>query len=975
MPFIKSLRAKTLLFALVPMVLVLVVAATIASSAYERVARDVVTQRDTELARVSAARLSEGLSQYTQPLQGIAVEDNVRSMEPARLDSAIERAQSLLHAFDGGVAIYNAEGLALAPRQATDFPVPSKLDQMRGTLRPVYSDVFEDAASGEDVILIGVPIVGDDGEFKGMLAGTCTLKYSLLGATYARVLEFEAGRSGYAYLVDGNRRVIYHRDSAQVGMELDTVPVIQVTEGKIGAVITEDASGETVVSGFAPVPGTGWGVVTRERWDVVMEPIRRYGALILWIMALGSVTSGALVFFSISQVLKPIRNLTRGAERIAGGDFDHTVVVNTGDEIEHLAHQFNAMSVVLKESFAELEKRLAERQRAEADMARASEALRESEEKYRLLVENQTDLIIKVDAEAKFQFVSPSYCALFGKAADELLGNSFMPLVHEDDRESTARAMEDLYRPPHTAYVEQRAMTRDGWRWLGWMDTAVLDESGNVTAIIGVGRDITKRKQAEERAGHLLDQQVTFNQLALALGETRDLDSIYQTIYVHIQALVDAWGFIVSSYDDETQLIRAEYAMHKGVKVDVTGFPPIPLAEPGQGTQSQVIHTGEPLYTPDHRQALEMSRTEYVIEQDGTIRPGPPPEKEDDATRSALYVPMKVEGKTIGLMQLQSPRLDAYTREHIDVLAGMANVAAVAVENARLLDTLQRSNEELQRHREQLEELVAGRTAELNQRITESEQLNRAMANLLEDLQAANHSLETTSARLEEINQELDDFAYVISHDLKAPLRGISQLATWIGDDYANILDEDGKRKLHLLTDRVKRMHALINGVLQYSRIGRSQEQAHPVDLNHLVRDVIGLLAPPAHIRVDIEDELPVIVGEPTRLAQVFQNLVDNGIKFLDKPEGEITIGCIDQGTHWQFSVSDNGPGIEQRHHDRIFRLFQTLAPQATSTGIGLALVKRIVETSGGRVWVESTAGAGSTFYFTLPKREKGERV
>ncbi len=124
-------------------------------------------------------------------------------------------------------------------------------------------------------------------------------------------------------------------------------------------------------------------------------------------------------------------------------------------------------------------------------------ALRESEEKYRLLIKNQTDLIVKVDMDGRFQFVSPSYCIMFGKTENELLGKTFMPLVHEDDRESTAKAMEKLYQPPHTSYLEQRAKTNDGWKWLGWMDTAILDENKNVVAIIGVGRDISERKNAE----------------------------------------------------------------------------------------------------------------------------------------------------------------------------------------------------------------------------------------------------------------------------------------------------------------------------------------------------------------------------------------------------------------------------------------------------------------------------------------------
>ncbi|MEW8619024.1 MAG: PAS domain S-box protein [Candidatus Thiodiazotropha endolucinida] len=130
------------------------------------------------------------------------------------------------------------------------------------------------------------------------------------------------------------------------------------------------------------------------------------------------------------------------------------------------------------------------------DRKLAENALLESEEKYRLLVENQTDLVVKVDPEGRFDFVSPSYCKMFGTSEAELLGNKFMPLVHKDDQAKTLEAMQQLYHPPYSAYFEQRAMTSSGWRWLGWMDTAVLDKDGNVTAIIGVGRDITERIEA-----------------------------------------------------------------------------------------------------------------------------------------------------------------------------------------------------------------------------------------------------------------------------------------------------------------------------------------------------------------------------------------------------------------------------------------------------------------------------------------------
>ncbi|MBW2605040.1 MAG: PAS domain S-box protein [Deltaproteobacteria bacterium] len=141
------------------------------------------------------------------------------------------------------------------------------------------------------------------------------------------------------------------------------------------------------------------------------------------------------------------------------------------------------------------------------DRKRAEEKLQESEEKYRLLIKNQTDLVVKVDSEGRFEFVSPSYCKMFDKTEEELIGKKFMPLVHGDDQENTAKAMEALYQPPHTAYIEQRSMTKDGWKWLAWMDTSVLDKNENVVGIIGVGRDINSRKQAEEA---LLESEYKF---------------------------------------------------------------------------------------------------------------------------------------------------------------------------------------------------------------------------------------------------------------------------------------------------------------------------------------------------------------------------------------------------------------------------------------------------------------------------------
>lgn len=239
-------------------------------------------------------------------------------------------------------------------------------------------------------------------------------------------------------------------------------------------------------------------------------------------------------------------------------------------------------------------------------------------------------------------------------------------------------------------------------------------------------------------------------------------------------------------------------------------------------------------------------------------------------------------------------------------------------------------------------------------------------------LEKLNKDLELAVLNLGRSNKELQDFAYVVSHDLKAPLRGIKTLAQWISTDYAGSLDENGRDQLNLMLSRVDRMHNLIDGVLQYSRVGRVKENKVQINLNELVSEAIDMIAPPENIAITVENELPVIEFERTRIAQVFQNLLSNAIKFMDKPEGQVRIGCVEEDGFWKFSVADNGPGIEEKYFEKIFQMFQTLAPRddVESTGVGLTVAKKIVELYGGKIWLQSKVGQGSTFLFTLPKEQ-----
>lgn len=269
--------------------------------------------------------------------------------------------------------------------------------------------------------------------------------------------------------------------------------------------------------------------------------------------------------------------------------------------------------------------------------------------------------------------------------------------------------------------------------------------------------------------------------------------------------------------------------------------------------------------------------------------------------------------------------------------------------SAAIRDTTERKRQEalLRRTNEALEQRVAERTRELEAR---AEQLARS-------------------------NAELEQFAYVVSHDLKSPMRGISSLAQWISEDHAEALDQEGRRHLQLLQERTQRMHHLIDGVLAFARATR-ENMRRTLDVETLVANVVDGLSPPDGISVEVEGPLPEVIYDEVQLIQVFQNLIGNAIRHMGRKVGRITVAARQTGDAWEFSVRDTGIGIPERHHARIFRMFQTLHGPGgeRSTGIGLAIVKKIVESHGGRIWLECGLASGAEFRFTVSKTDAAAR-
>lgn len=226
------------------------------------------------------------------------------------------------------------------------------------------------------------------------------------------------------------------------------------------------------------------------------------------------------------------------------------------------------------------------------------------------------------------------------------------------------------------------------------------------------------------------------------------------------------------------------------------------------------------------------------------------------------------------------------------------------------------------------------------------------------------------TADLQRRTQELDQFVYVTSHDLKMPLRGITHLANWIAEDAAHVLPPTSQQHLDTLLGRVRLMERLLDDLLAYSRANRQGSPQEWVDLHALIQEITALLAPPPGFTITLVEPAAPLYTERVPLTTVLRNLVANAIQHHDRDEGRIQVSVRDNGDFVEFQVADDGPGIAPEHHQRIFEMFRILQAhgQGESSGMGLPVVKRIVEAYGGSIWLESELGQGAAFHFTWPK-------
>ncbi|MUL37415.1 PAS domain-containing protein [Gloeocapsopsis dulcis] len=621
--------------------------------------------------------------------------------------------------------------------------------------------------------------------------------------------------------------------------------------------------------------------------------------------------------------------------------------------------------------------------------------VQESEQRYRSLVIATSQIVWITDATGKVDDI-PAWRAYTGQTVAEVQGWSWLSAVHPEDRDRTAQTWNSAVQHKRLYDTEYRIRGADGnYRYFWVRGVPVIAEDGSVREWVGICADIHERKQVEEE---LKKSEKRYRDLANAMPlivwtaqPNGKMDYYNQRWFDYTgltpeQSTDSGWQAIIHPDDLPGCLHRWHHAISTGTFYEIeyrfrhkNGVYRWHLGKaiPVRDTHDQILSWVGTATDIDDRKCFE----EVLKESEVRFR-----SMADNAP-----VMIWVSGTDTLCYWFNQPWL-AFTGQKMEAEVGDGWTQKVHPEDKEAcLNTYlkafaarQRFEMEyrLQRADGEYRWLVntgvprfipggnfAGYIGSCVD-ITERKATEEALKHRAEELTYLTKILATTNTALEKRNQELDQFAYVASHDLKAPLRAIANLSQWIEEDIAEQLSAENRHQMDLLRGRVHRLEALIDGLLQYSRVGRIATPAEFISVKALLNEVITMLAPPPEFTIAITEDLPRLRTQKLPLFQVFSNLISNAIKHHNRHDGKIAISATDKGDFYEFTIADDGPGIASAYHDKVFGIFQTLEARdkVENTGVGLAIVKKIVESQGGRIYLVSQEGQGATFCFTWSK-------
>jgi PAS domain S-box-containing protein len=607
---------------------------------------------------------------------------------------------------------------------------------------------------------------------------------------------------------------------------------------------------------------------------------------------------------------------------------------------------------------------------------------------------------------------NPRHEAIFGYKPDTPSRDYFdwERRVHPED-------LEWIHQATHTARDEHQPLTiqyRVVWsdgslHWIDAQGRFFYDASGSPIRMIGVVRDITQSKQTENQ---LRESEERFRQAILGSPLPIILHAENGEVILVNTAWTDLSGYPAEeiptlsawaerAYGDQKEQVKAEIAKLYSINTRtregefaiktrsgerrIWDFSSAPLGQLPDGRRLVISTALDVTERKKYEEALYQSQTQFKatfeqaavgiahIDLEGRwLRVnqklcnilGYFPDELKTLTFQDITYPEDLEADLDYMRQLLAGEISTYSMEKryfqksgelvwIELTVALVRLEPEDSQNsARTLGTPQ---------------YFISVIEEINDRKRDQAELQARSR----ELSNFNGLLAQAAVLLEERNQELDRFVHIVSHDLKAPLRAISNLSQWIEEDIEGELSLDNQRQMQLLRERVARMEAMINGLLEYAKAGRTDAVIETVSVAELLKEVIDSLDPPQSFQIEVDSNMPTISSKRLLLSQVFANLISNAIKHHHRPDGLIRISSREKGNFYEFMVADDGPGIESKYHDSIFMIFQTVNSQNSpdSSGIGLSIVKKIIETEEGTIRLESKPGKGTIFYFTWPKQ------
>ena len=867
-----------------------------------------------------------------------------------------------------------------------------------------WGQPYYDEGAGEALMVTsGAPFYDQDDKFLGVATVDISLEH--LNHLLADLSSEQAfGAYTHAFLVNQEGIILGVDEQtllANPAMELLMTDIWTTQNGifkPLAEVVQGDQQGSRYITDpfshdaemlviHTDIKYTGWKLILLADRDFVLRDMEDLQQTLFYLILIVIVATIGMVALITKSITRPIESVTQEMQELYGAELRAGNAPETADEIVQLTHTFESMNRRIESTIQGLEAEMRKRKQAEEEYARVAE-------QWSTTFDSTRDAIWILDSNQRILRVNKTSERLFPAARANFIGNYCWEITHGTSEPVSGCPFLKAKKSLNRESMELKL----GEQWFLISVDPILNEDNELAGAVHIASDITERKKAEQKLRESEEQFRTaikrapipmiltdaqqdirlFNakfsqQFGYTLADISTAEQWWRTVYPdekYRQKVQDAWKVaITEAFENNTEIAMQEWdVISKDGSRRRVEFKMTPLGESSLIAMNDIterVEAQKALRESEKRLDLALS-----VANDGVW--------DWDLSSNEVYFDPRYY-KMAGYEVDEFPhRFEEFEKrvhpEDLDEVLSQAEKHLVGqIPSFQVEFRFRRKDGTwmwIQGAGKIVEEDEAGnplRFVGTHRDITERVAAKKELAQYREYLE---EEVALRTAQLEEINQELTDFAYVVSHDLKAPLRGISQLSAWIVEDYSAALDAEGQELLHLLIDRAKHMHALIDGILEYSRVGRLSEEKRCVDLKLLVTELIEDLPVRTQIQITVTDDLPIVTGHRTRLRQVFQNLVENAIKYMDKEVGRIAIGCVEAGEQWHFSVADNGPGIAEKYFEKVFQIFETLAPrdQTGSTGVGLALVKKIVEDWGGKIWLESTVGEGSTFHFTLPK-------